>query len=351
MGTPYVSVIMPVRDEAAHLERSLGSIVGQDYPADRMEVLVVDGMSTDGTRERVRRIAAATSAPVVRLLDNPRRIVPAALNRGIAAARGSVIVRVDGHCVIRPDHVSRCVELLRDTGAENVGGVTDARGVGLLGRAIALATTSRFGVGGSRFRVGSAAGWVDTVFPGAWPREVFERVGGFDEDLVRNQDDEMNLRIRQAGGRIWLDPALSTEYFVRSDLSSLWRQYWQYGAYKVRVLQKRHRLPAARALAPPLFVTALVAGAAAWAATGAAAWLLAPAAPYAAANLASSAAVGRRDLAAAPLLPVVYAVLHLAYGAGFLAGLWRWRSGWASEPTRPPALPAERTGTVEGASR
>ena len=268
-----VSIIIPIRNEAQYIRRCLNSVLSQDYPSDRMEILVVDGMSDDGTREIVQQIIEDRSPdakdepgsgsienearPRVVLLDNPKRIVPSALNIGLSQAQGEVIMRIDGHCEIAPDYISRCLELLERTGADNVGGPLKTISDTLVGRAISLATSSAFGVGGVRFRCSTNPGWVDTVFPGAFPRQVFERIGNFDEELVRNQDDEFNFRLRQSGGKIWLDPSIKISYYARSNFRGLWRQYLQYGFYKVRVIQKRGAVPSWRHLIPAAFVSGL----------------------------------------------------------------------------------------------
>src|SRR5438309_1116489 len=184
--SPLVSVVMPVRNEAAFLRDSLGSVLGQDYPSDNMEVFVVDGCSDDETAHMAASIADdAIDGPPVTVLRNEKRVVPAALNLALAQARGDIVVRVDGHCELEPDYVRRCVDALDRTLADNVGGLQRARARGLVGRAIAAATSSPFGVGGARFHYARSAGWADTVYLGAYRRDVFSRIGLFDEDLVR----------------------------------------------------------------------------------------------------------------------------------------------------------------------
>ncbi len=336
-----VSVLMPVRDERAFIERSLGAVLAQDYPAERFEVVVVDGMSADGTREVVEQIGKATPRPAVRLVDNPARTAPFALNAGIAAAAGEVIVRVDGHCEVAPDFVSRSVEALRAHGAGCVGGPIETIGEGAVSRAIAIAMSSRFGVGGSPFRVGAErVREVDSVAFPAWPRQVIDHAGPFDEELTRNQDDEYSYRLRKLGYRILLVPEIRSRYYGRSSLRSLWRQYFQYGFWKVRVLQKHPRQMKLRQFVPPAFVAYLLAsGLFAWTPAGAA-MLLLGAGAYVAAVLAFSAVSGRRAGRHRVLLPVIFACLHLSYGMGFVAGLVRFWNRWR-EPTRGLESPPE----------
>ncbi len=197
---------MPIRNEAAFIAKTLETVWGQDYPADRLEILVVDGMSTDGTREIVdnlirRHDAADRKYARATILENPSRVVPAAMNIGIQRASG-IVVRVDGHCELASDYVTRCVAALEETGADNVGGLQHAVGHGLVGRSIACAVNSPFGIGNARFHYADTAGWADTVYLGAYRKDVFGRIGGYDEELVRNQDDELNLRLIQSGGKI-----------------------------------------------------------------------------------------------------------------------------------------------------
>ncbi len=324
-AAPFVSVIMPIHNEADFIARSLGAVLGQDYPHDRFEVLVVDGHSTDSTREVIAQTMAAQPNIDARLINNHARIVAAALNAGLSEAKGEIIVRVDGHTVIAPDYVRQCVAALERTGADNVGGRMTAIGSSPLGEAIALATSSPFGVGGARFHYSDDEEWVDTVYMGAWPRAVFERIGPFDEAFVRNQDDEFNYRLLDAGGKILLSPAIRSEYTNRSRLDSLWQQYFGYGFYKVLVMRQHPRQVRPRQLAPPLLAGSLLLGAALSPFSGwARASLVGVAGLYALANLAASwrtaSQRGRQHLMR---LPVVFAVLHLSYGFGFLLGVAR----------------------------
>jgi len=326
---PIVSVVIPMRNEARYIERCLEAVLTQDYPRERLEILVVDGMSDDNTREIVEQLFAArinqkSEIRNQKLLDNPERIVPTALNRGIRAARGAVIVRIDGHTIIEPDYVSQCVRALQETNADNVGGPMRAVSETYVGNVIALATSSPFGVGGARFHYAETAQWVDTVYMGAYPRAVFDRIGLFDEELVRNQDDEFNFRLTRAGGKIWLDPQIKSIYFSRGALRGVWKQYYEYGFWKVRVIQKHGRPASLRHLVPALFVLALMGSALLSIITLTPLWFLLIAVPYALAALAASVIAARGNWRAIVLLPIVFLTLHLSYGIGFLVGLARW---------------------------
>lgn len=329
-GTPSVSIVVPVRNEEQFIQACLGSVLAQDYPADRVEILLVDGMSTDRTRDLAAAVLADRIAEgCARILDNPRGIAPTAMNIGIGASTRDVIVRADGHTVLPPDYVRRSVEVLQETGSQCVGGAIRTLGSGAVGRAIAAAQSSRFGVGGVAFRTGRAtAGPVDTVPFGAWPRAVFARIGDFDVELVRNQDDELNFRLLQAGGTVWFDPAIRTDYFSTPSLRRFWRQYFQYGQYKIRVAQKRNGFASVRHVVPAAFVVALAASLLLAVTRREPRWALALLGPYAVANGAASIAAARRSQARPGRVALAYAVLHTSYGTGFLSGIWRWRRGF-----------------------
>jgi glycosyltransferase involved in cell wall biosynthesis len=333
-----VTVIMPIRNEAAFIERSLGAVLDQDYPPERLEVVIADGMSTDATREVVRSLADARPAIAVRIVDNPAQIVPTGFNRALAVARGDIIVRVDGHTIIAPDYVSECVAALRRSGADNVGGRMDPVSEGTFGRAAARATASRFGVGGARFHYSDIEEWVDTVYMGAWPRAVFQKIGLFDEEQVRNQDDEFNYRLLSRGGRILLSPRIRSLYYNRSTPRSLWRQYFQYGYWKVRVMQKHPGQMRPRHFVPPAFVATI--GVGVLLAPVSAVFfkmLLAAVGSYVTASVLASVIVGWGEpLAQAVMLPVAFATLHVSYGLGFLTGLLRFATRWRDRENRWP---------------
>lgn len=326
---PLVSILMPVRNEAAYIERSLGSVLAQDYPADRMQIIVVDGMSDDGTRQILQGFKAEN--PKLLLLDNPGRIVPKALNLAIPLAQGEILIRVDGHCQIAQDYVRCCVQHLQGGEVEGVGGPTETVGETHLARWIALAMSSPFGVGGSSFRTRKGETCLaDTIpFP-AYTREIVQRAGPYDEELVRNQDDEYNYRLRGLGAKLLLAADVRSWYFSRSSLVSLWRQYFQYGFWKVRVLQKHPRQMSLRQFVPPAFVAALLGSSLLALFTPPGLWLLLLVTGlYLITNLCASAWIAaRHDAWAFFVLLLIFAILHLSYGSGFLIGLVHFANRW-----------------------
>jgi succinoglycan biosynthesis protein ExoA len=329
---PMVSVILPIRNEASFIARALTSVFAQDYPADRLEILVADGCSTDGTREIVQRFAGL-AAGHLRLIDNTGRIVSTGLNAALAVANGDVIVRVDGHCEVPPDFVRRAVEHLQRDNIDCVGGLLETIGETRMSRVIAAAMSAPFGVGGSAFRSGASVSTLtDTVAFPAFSRAAMHRVGPFDEELIRNQDDEYSYRLRRLGGRILLATDMHARYYSRGTLQSLWRQCFQYGYWKVRVLQKHPRQMRLRQFVPALFVAALLAslsfslaislplGAGVMAAIVLLYLLAAGAASWRAARQ------GGFDLL--PWLPLAFTTLHVAYGTGSLVGLVAFWKRW-----------------------
>jgi GT2 family glycosyltransferase len=325
---PFISILIPVRNEADTIERCLDAVFTQDYSADLMGILVADGMSDDGTRQILQDLQERH--PNLFIYDNPKKIVPTGLNILIGEAKGEVLVRVDGHTIISPDYVTQCVNLLESSGADNVGGRMDARGENFFGEVVALATSSPFGIGGARFHYSEKEEWVDTVYMGAWKREVFEKIGLFDEELVRDQDDEFNYRLRKFGGKILLSPEIKSTYTPRGSLGKLWRQYFQYGFYKVRVLQKHPRQMRPRQFVPlgfvlALLLTALLALLTPWG------WiaLVGLVGVYALANLVASLLTAPREgWRYFWPLPFAFVTIHLSYGLGFLAGLFKFWNRW-----------------------
>jgi len=317
MPAESISIMVPCRNEARAIGEALDSILAQDMAGFTWEILIADGMSSDGTRAILERYSRGE--PRIRVIDNPQRTVPAGLNAAIKEARGEVILRMDAHTLYAPDYVRRSVETLRKTGAANVGGPARTRPEGYWGQAIAAAYHSPLACGGARFHDPDYEGWADTVPYGCWQKETLLEAGLFDEALVRNQDDELNLRLWRAGKRVWQSPAIVSWYRPRPSVGLLFRQYFQYGFWKVAVIRK-HRQPASwRHLVPAAFVaTLLLLPAVSWKL-----WLAMAACYLAVCAAGAAMAAGRHGWMLLPALPLVFPVYHLAYGCGFLAGLFR----------------------------
>jgi len=311
-----VSIVIPVRNEVETISATLESCLDQTYPGS-IEIVVADAQSDDGTRLVVERYAADHT---VLLVSNPALVTPAGLNAAIAASSGEIIVRCDAHSLLPPRYVETAVEILDRTGAGNVGGIQRAVGADPIQRGIACAMTNPLGVGDARFHRGGSPGEADTVFLGVFRRSVLDEVGGFDETLERNQDYELNIRIRAAGHVVWFDPALEVVYAPRNSLSALWRQYYDYGRWKRRVVTMHPSSMRTRQVGPPVLVLGLA---------GATALLLSQLRPLGAAVLASYGAVlstaglyeaaRTKDLAGLLAAPAI-GVMHIAWGTGFLTG-------------------------------
>jgi glycosyltransferase involved in cell wall biosynthesis len=327
---PMVSLLVAMRNEERHIGKTLASIFAQDYPADRLEVRIYDGGSMDRSWAIAEEMCAGR--PLASVSRNPRIIQAAAWNLGIDEARGDILSIVSAHSELAPDYVSAAVETLERTGADMVGGPVEAIGEGKVGDAVAIATSTPFGVGNARFHFTKVEEEVDTVFMGFCRRETYQRLR-FDEEMVRDQDDEFSYRLLDEGGRIICNPAIRSSYSNRGTFQSLWTQYYQYGFWKVRVTQKHPRQLRPRQLVPPVFVASIVAsaGLAVFSGLGRIA-LVSGVGAYAAANIGASILAARSDLKALPYLPPTFAILHLAYGSGYLAGLVRFRNEWRSQP-------------------
>jgi len=258
---PFVSVIIPVLNEEGFIGRCLQALAAQDYPKERTEVIVLDGGSTDATEYETQKTAEAAGLTVF-FAPNPKRTTAAGRNLGLTLAHGDVIIHLDGHTRAAPGFISANVHVMRESGADAVGGPIETRGHGVVGRAIALAMSSSFGIGDTAFRhTGAGLQETDSVPFGAYRRDVFERVGQYDEDLNRGEDDEFNYRLRAAGGRIVLSPEIRSVYFCRDTLQGLARQYWGYGLAKAGVLGRHPERMRPRHLIPSALVVALGGGA------------------------------------------------------------------------------------------
>lgn len=312
-GWPTVSVVVPVRNEARHLERAVASILEQQYP-EPFDICLAVAPSDDGTAAVAARLCATNDR--VHMVDNPAGVTPAGLNAAIHGTGGSIVVRVDGHAELSPGYIRRAVETMCRTGAVNVGGLQVPQPVTGFETAVAAATTSWLGTGGATYRVGGAEGPVDTVYLGVFDRAAGDAVGWFDETLIRNQDYELNIRLRRAGGQVWFDPALSVGYRPRGSWRALARQYYEYGWWKAEVLSRDPSSVRPRQVVAPVVVSA-VAVSAVIGVRRPVAWLVP--AGYATALMAS----GRTGFRSSTRQAFVAATMHTMWAAGFLTRLAR----------------------------
>jgi glycosyltransferase involved in cell wall biosynthesis len=329
---PRVTIAMPAYNEERFIEACIASVQAQDYPSELIEILVADGRSTDRTREILAELAARD--PRIHTIDNADRLQASGLGQIVKRAQGDVIVRMDVHCEYAPDYVRRCVEALDKTGADNVGGAQRAKAKTPFQRALCAALTSPLGVGGAKYRSAEAEGFVDTVFLGTFRRKVFETVGLWDPKAITNEDAELNQRILDAGGQIYLSPDIVVHYFPRESFRTLAKQYYRYGRGRARTLIKLGRFPSLRPLLPFLMVTG---------ATGLLGvpvlWPVAPAAfaTYALVTGAEAVRVGASlGRSAIPTIWGIFPVLHLSHGVGFATGLLHYlrNRDWPTEPER-----------------
>jgi succinoglycan biosynthesis protein ExoA len=319
---PFVSVLMPVRNEAGFIGRVIEGVLAQDYPPDRLELIVADGMSTDGTRHILKRLQV--EHPRVIVIDNPDRIVSTGLNAALAFARGDVIVRLDGRSLVAPDFVRQEVKLLAEhPEAWSVAGPIRHTATTPFGKAVALAMSHPIGVGSAFHRGLNYEGYTEGAELPAVRRWVFDEIGAFDVRLERNQDDEFSYRIAHAGGKTYVSPHVSYTHVVREHIGQLYKQYYRCGFWCIPVIQKHGRPTTLRQVVPTLFYASCLAWLAAGLILNKPLVALGLPAFYAATLLgAGLAALPRHGVKAAALLPVAIAVMQAGYGLGFGYGLW-----------------------------
>jgi succinoglycan biosynthesis protein ExoA len=321
-----ISIIVPCRNEQNTIQLLLKSLYQHSYPRSQIQVVIADGLSSDHTRQRITEFSKEHPDLCVIVVDNSKGNIPAGLNRALAASTGEIIIRLDAHSVPNADYIARCVKALENGFGDNVGGVWEILpgGTSWQARAIAIAAAHPFGVGDAWYRYSDRAQLVDTVPFGAFRRELYEKIGAFDETLLTNEDYEFNTRIRQSGGKVWLDPAIRSVYFARSSFADLIRQYWRYGFWKARMLRNYPDAIRWRQILPPAFVISL---------------LLLPLIsllwPYAAwlfviefttyfivlLVVGIRSAISKRDILLIFGVPLAIGMMHLTWGSAFLWSL------------------------------
>ena len=319
---PDISLVIPCRNEYKFIDKCLKQCLNQKYLVEGIEIIVADGQSSDGTLEILEKYAK--QYPQIKVIDNPEKITPTALNRAIKVATGNIIIRIDVHTEYADNYVYQCIIALNSSKADNVGGPWLAAGNTYFQKAIAMAFQSPFSSGGALSHNDSFEGYVDSVYLGCWKKLTLQEIGLFDEELVRNQDDELNYRIIQKGGKIWQTPHIKSTYYPRSSIIALFKQYRQYGYWKIKVIQK-HKIPASISqIVPGLFIAILFLfgfmGFFSGFAKTTFAYLLYS---YSCVLIIASilTVIKEMKLKYLPVLPMIYAAFHFGYGFGFLQGI------------------------------
>lgn len=329
---PLISIIVPCFNEERTIGLLLDAIVKQSLPKQHIEVIIADGQSTDRTREVIQAFQALNPTLGIHIVENPRRIIPLALNIAIQNSQGEIIIRLDAHCIPYPDYLERCVKALQNGQGDNVGGVWEIRAfenqgkpASAIARSIAAAAAHPLGVGDALYRYANKPQSVDTVPFGAFQRSLVDRVGGFDESLLANEDYEFNARILRSGGVVWLDPAIRSVYFARSDIKALAKQYWRYGFWKARMLRRYANTLRWRQALPPIFVGSLIILSLLSLWSPGARWLLGLQLGGYLLILILAAiprAYKKKDFFLIFGLPISITTMHLSWGAGLIAGLF-----------------------------
>jgi len=314
---PKVSILLPIRNEVKYITKTVESLFEQDYPYEMLEIVIADGNSDDGTKDELEKLKKHYK--LLKVVNNPGLTMPKGFNLAFSASKSEFIFMFGGHSIIPKNYISQSVENINRNNVECSGGILNAIGEGFWGKIIALTISSMFGVGNVSFRVQNAkSGHVNSVPYGCYKRNVFEKLGLLDEELIRNQDDEFNFRIVQAGMKIWQDSTLVINYFCRSTLSKLFKQYFEYGLYKVRVIQKRKQIISLRHLIPTLFLISLLIPNISF-------YCLAA---YFTISLFFSIKIGKFNIIKWFACQISFFVIHVSYGVGFLYGFYRFKSLW-----------------------
>ena len=331
-----ISIIIPIRNEINHIELLIKSIMSQNISIREIDLIFCDGQSTDGSKNYINKQIIKYNN--IKLILNECQYMPHGFNKGLSIAKGDIIIVLGGHSLLETDYLQNCIKMLDKTGADCVGGSTTHIATEIVGKAIVLAQSSLFGVGGVAFRSNSVKGqYVDTLAFGAYKRDVFEKLGGYDEELVRNQDDEFNFRLIQNGGKIWLDPSIQSKYYPRNSFIKLFKQYFQYGFYKIRVMQKRKGFASWRHLIPGLFVSSILLSIIFYLINGNPFSLKMIFIPYSIISLGFTLVSffkSPKHILSSLLLPLTFFILHISYGLGFILGVFYFWNKWGDQKVK-----------------
>jgi succinoglycan biosynthesis protein ExoA len=320
-----VSVIIPCYNEEATIYKLLEAICKQSYPLDELEVVIADGLSTDHTREKIEEFKQKHPELNVYVVDNKQRVIPSGLNRALETAQGKYILRLDAHSIPNDEYIQKCVEGLEQGRGDNVGGIWKIQpgAESWVAKAIAVAAAHPLAAGDAKYRIGGSAQEVDTVPFGAYRREQINQIGGYDETLFSNEDYELNVRLKQMGGKIWMDPSIFSIYFARPTLRDLSKQYWRYGYWKAQMLRKYPSTLRWRQILPPGFVLAIIGLAVLaifWALPR---WLLGILVilyVIALFSIGIQMGIKHKNVSFVLGLPLAIATIHISWGSAFLWG-------------------------------
>ena len=329
-NNPFITYIAPIRNESLFIERMIKSIINQNNNNFDFEIIVADGMSTDGTRNIIHRLMKTVNE--IKLIDNPEKIVSTGFNRALSISRGDYIIRIDGHAELATDFLQNSIKELKTTNADCVGGPITNIATGIIGNAIAIAQQSKFGVGGVAFRENIRIGkYVDTLAFGTYKRNLFKKIGGYDIELLRNQDDEFNFRMLQQDLKIWLHPSIKSYYYPKSAIHKLFKQYFQYGFFKIRVFQKRSSAAAFRHIVPLIFIINLFYAIYSYLVTDFTIPILILSVSYIITSIIFSIRETLKNFDngfSLIFLPICFMTLHVAYGLGSFFGLFYFMNKW-----------------------
>ena len=334
-----ISFIVPIRNEAKSISKTIASILNQKFDGRDFEIIISDGESDDGTIQIIKQLEKKHKK--IKFINNPDKISASGFNKALTICMGEIIIRVDGHVELDNNYIENYYNLIKRVNADCIGGRTIHIGSGIIGNSISLAQTSKFGVGGVLFREKLEIGsYVDTLAFGIYKRELFEKFGSYDEELKKNQDDEFNFRINQNNKKIWLDPSLVSYYVTRNSYFKLFNQYFEYGFYKVRVIQKRRGIASWRHIVPATFCSLLIFGLFYFIIQKNPIFFISFLMFYTIANLFATFyefVKNPKNIFSIIILPLTYFVLHISYGIGFLCGgiyfLKKWRDIQIKSPS------------------